>query len=779
MKRKFYAIISLLISLGITLSAFSTIIFAATASASEESNDSAYETSSIDVIPDGIYAFRNMGSTNRWMDVERNLTTPGAHIQQYRFASSPADNYAESGLFRVTQVGTTGRYIIRLMLNESLTFGFSGTEVLSKEISLVDSEVEIENTFYITYNNGGYIISPYGDSSYCICSNNLTASGASGAPDSYLTKSTLSDVGNRARWIIEGYQTDIKDGIYALQNLGNQERWMDIQQNLTVPGAHLQQYAFGESPASTFSTSGLFRISQVGHTGKYTIRLMINENLSFGFSGNDVLTKTINGDNNNVSDADTFKITYNNGGFVIRPYLDQEYAICAKNNMGSGAADAPESFLTKDRLSNAGNQARWILEGNQTYIDSGVYWLSNNVGISAGANPRIMDVENAGYTAGAVIQQWKSSSPEQDLFPAQTWIITRLDNGYYTIASSRKPDMYISFSDDGTQKVVLKQCKDSAVNNDMDIQWDFYGNTAAGYYIINRAYYPKCITVPQTTSNGADLVTSDYDTSNDGCNKWTLNRINDVYVASIYCTTATSSSSSSGSSSNGNGTGTGHAWIKFENLSTKEVKFGAMKVPPGEYATVGKWGNYDPKQLWYNLERYNYAKMSTDSNGGYISVLIRPSQLQSASEYIIANHTDLWLYTDNCTNLANKIWKALTGASLDYNSFFPIVLLSVMKENPTYVAGTLVTYTDIFGYVDAEGNFISKTPDDTPLVQAIDRNALLTIESYEEYTEYMNVSKTDFTYDQYIDMVMNAQAEEPSASTDTQSCTETRKETEP
>ena len=461
--------------------------------------------------------------------------------------------------------------------------------------------------------------------------------------------------------------------------------------------------------------------------------------------------------------------------------LDQEYAICAKNNMGSGAADAPESFLTKGRLANAGNQARWILEGNQTFVDSGVYWLSNNVGISAGTNPRIMDAESGGYTAGTIIQQWKSSSPESNLYRAQTWIVTRLDNGYYTIASSQKPDMYISFSDGSTKKVVLVQCKDSSINRTFSIQWELRGNQATGYSIINRCY-SSCIAVPPVTDNGADLVTSS-SSSTDGCNKWTLNRINDVYVASIYCISAASSSSSSGSSSgggssNGNGIETGHAWIKFENLSTKEVKFGALKAPPGEYATVGKWDNYNPDQLWYNLERYNHTKMTTDSNGGYISVLIRPSQLQSASDCIIANHTDKWGLFDNCTHLANKIWKALTGASLDYNSFFPTVLLSVMKENPTYVAGTLVTYTDIFGYGDKEGNFILCTTENTTPLQAIDQNILLSIESYEKYTEYINVSKNDFTYDQYIDMIVNAQTEEAATSADMQSCVEPRKEEE-
>ncbi len=783
MKKKLCIFVLLFFLLGITLSAFSLNTFASTTNTVEESSELTYETSSRDVIPDGIYAFRNMGSTNRWMDVQGNQTTPGSHIQQYQFASSPADNYSASGLFRVTQVGNTGRYIIRLMLDESLTFYFSSAEVLTKKISLVDSEVAIGDTFYITYNNGGYIISSYGSGSYCICSNSTTASGAQGAPSSYLTKGTLLSAGDKARWIIEGHQTDIKDGIYALQNLGNPSRWMDVEQNLTSPGAHLQQYAFNESPAFTYSLSGLFCITQIGHTGRYTIRLMLNQNLSLGFSDSYVVSKTISTDDSDVSEQDTFKIVYNNGGFIIRPCSDLGYVISAQNSTASGATGAPESFLKKRLLANAGNRARWTLEGYQTYIDSGVYWFSNSVNISTGSYPRIIDAESGGYTTGTIIQQWKSSSPEPDLYRAQTWIVTRLESGYYTIASSQKPDMYISFSDDITQKkVVLKQCRDSIVENDWTIQWDIRGNEATGYYIINRDYYPQCITVPTTTTNGTDLQTSSCYASNNGRNKWKLNRINDVYVASIYCIGPASSSSGSGSSGGGSSSGGsfsdwGHAWIKFENLSTKKVKFGALDVPPNEYATVGKWGNYTPNQLWYNLERFNHSKMTTD-NGGYISILIRPNQLQSASDYIIANHTNTWEITANCTHLANNIWKEITGTAFDYGDIRPTVLLSVMKKNTTCIDGTLVTYTDIFGYGDEEGNFISRTPENTPPLQAIDQNALLTTESYEKYIEYMNVSKNDFTYDQYIDIIVNAQAEEATTSTDTQSCIEPRKEEE-
>ena len=83
---------------------------------------------------------------------------------------------------------------------------------------------------------------------------------------------------------------------------------------------------------------------------------------------------------------------------------------------------------------------------------------------------------------------------------------------------------------------------------------------------------------------------------------------------------------------------------------------------------------------------------------------------------------------------------------------------------------------DILGYGDKEGNFIQQDPDGIEPLPAIDQDTLLTIESYEEYIEYMNVSKDDFTYDQYIDMIVNAQAEEATTSSDTQSCTEPGKE---
>jgi len=55
---------------------------------------------------------------------------------------------------------------------------------------------------------------------------------------------------------------EISDGVYALRNVGNGQLWMGIERNYVTPGYHMQQYAFGYSPADEFTQAGLFKISK-------------------------------------------------------------------------------------------------------------------------------------------------------------------------------------------------------------------------------------------------------------------------------------------------------------------------------------------------------------------------------------------------------------------------------------------------------------------------------------------------------------------------------------
>ena len=105
----------------------------------------------------------------------------------------------------------------------------------------------------------------------------------------------------------------IQDGIYAFENLGNDGLWLDIQQDKYLPGYHMQQYAADGNPAQTFDRSCLFKITRRAATDSYIIRSMLNNRLTFYFSGNEVLTKEIPPNDADVSVNDTFKLGRENG----------------------------------------------------------------------------------------------------------------------------------------------------------------------------------------------------------------------------------------------------------------------------------------------------------------------------------------------------------------------------------------------------------------------------------------------------------------------------------
>ncbi|MBR2987044.1 MAG: RICIN domain-containing protein [Clostridia bacterium] len=171
------------------------------------------------VVPDGVYALMNVGNNGLYMGVQQNILEPGAYVQQYAFGFSPADNFTRAGLFKIAQVGTTGRYTIRFMLNNLVTIYFDGSSVKTKTIHYDDTQVDPSDTFTITYSTSGYTITPYGQS-YCIASRNTTASGAAGAPSSYLIKSTLSSSGNQARWQLQKYISSDKSGVTVSASKG-------------------------------------------------------------------------------------------------------------------------------------------------------------------------------------------------------------------------------------------------------------------------------------------------------------------------------------------------------------------------------------------------------------------------------------------------------------------------------------------------------------------------------------------------------------------------------
>ena len=66
------------------------------------------------------------GNTNRWMDIQYDSTAAGYHIQHYDYGAVPTLNFNRGALFKFAQIGTTGRYVIRLMTNNLLSFCILG-----------------------------------------------------------------------------------------------------------------------------------------------------------------------------------------------------------------------------------------------------------------------------------------------------------------------------------------------------------------------------------------------------------------------------------------------------------------------------------------------------------------------------------------------------------------------------------------------------------------------------------------------------------------------------
>ncbi len=149
----------------------------------------------------------------------------------------------------------------------------------------------------------------------------------------------------------------LKDGVYSFKNVGNDEFHMDIQQNRTSPGYHVQQYNFTTAPESDFSRSGLYKISRDPETGMFIIRLMLNNKLSFGISGSEVLTKQISMDDTLVSATDMFTLEFAGDGYRIKPYNSN---LVVSRVPGCEASGGAASFLTALSEKAAGNNGLWI-----------------------------------------------------------------------------------------------------------------------------------------------------------------------------------------------------------------------------------------------------------------------------------------------------------------------------------------------------------------------------------------------------------------------------------
>lgn len=219
------------------------------------------------VLADGVYAIKNIGnssgSTGFYLDTALAHWLPGYNMQQYKFenGTSPLDNFEVSTLFKITRNPSTGSYIIRIMRNNALSFGirlnFDGsTEILSKKIPLDDSSVALTDTYSITVSGSGYKICKYGTTNL-IATKDTTASGAAGAPDSYLYAS--SAIGDHARWTFSAYTGPERNEMTMLGS-GSLEvaktSTLDPVFYSTRPGYNVVSLNMSQIPTSYYTLSG-------------------------------------------------------------------------------------------------------------------------------------------------------------------------------------------------------------------------------------------------------------------------------------------------------------------------------------------------------------------------------------------------------------------------------------------------------------------------------------------------------------------------------------------
>lgn len=170
----------------------------------------------------------------------------------------------------------------------------------------------------------------------------------------YDTYSDISDT--QIIYTSVAYTSNIPDGVYAFQNAAYDTKWMTIEDDYAWDNARLQWETSTVAPiyTATFDKSRLFKITRVGNTARYTIRSMLNNNISFYIYGDKIFTKEIPSDDMEVPIEDTFIINCIGDEFLISPAQNTSYVI--------GMSTLSNEDLSPVLNTNANITSRWCLK---------------------------------------------------------------------------------------------------------------------------------------------------------------------------------------------------------------------------------------------------------------------------------------------------------------------------------------------------------------------------------------------------------------------------------
>ena len=181
--------------------------------------------------------------------------------------------------------------------------------------------------------------------------------------NSAMTAPPMTDVGG----VIDPYALELEtsylqSGVYAIENVGNDNYYMAVENASYDSGARVVQQNYGTStPLTSFSRAALFKVTRIGETNRYIIRAMTNNRLSI-WSDTDInegkmITEFINTDDDNVSGS-IYTIIPFGSNYLIQPY-GSTYAITAPNSTSSGDSNSEAAQLILASSTATGNRSKW------------------------------------------------------------------------------------------------------------------------------------------------------------------------------------------------------------------------------------------------------------------------------------------------------------------------------------------------------------------------------------------------------------------------------------
>ena len=407
-------------------------------------------------IPDGVYAIRNVANTNFWVDVQNDSNTSGAYIQQTLYSSNPADTFTRPALFKISRIENTDRYVIRLMINNTLSFfGHANADVKTVSVSSKDSGVLLKNQFHITYDAGGYVIKPSHSTSYGLSAKNTTSSGENAYPYSQLTFSSLNTAGDLARWQLFQYTGATKSGISMPISPTN--------------------WNYGGKIGTEYSIKLITWTTQLGANTPYlTVHSNYTEMADYSWN----------------SSSNTLTITpLKEGPIRLSPSIRYDETTSTYVSFYTVYSIAPQ------------------IDGDTAYIQNG-------------ATGKYIDLEQINYAPSGIVQQYSFATGTQ-----QQWIFEVAYGGFFYIKSVQS-GKYIGLEQSNTTSV-----KHFDTKNDYTL-WRFSQTTSGKYTIACKATESTgyVLSVPQSTSgNGADLTMLMYVDDTNYRDEWKIG----VFVTSL------------------------------------------------------------------------------------------------------------------------------------------------------------------------------------------------------------------------------------------------------